>query len=58
MPVDNTGKPTGAPVKINDHATDSITWSGDSNSILYLHNGKLRMVSRDGTQESQGAARS
>ena len=50
MPVDNTGKPAGAPVKINNHATDSISWSGDSNWLLYLNNGKLRKVSRDGSQ--------
>src|SRR5262249_17361114 len=48
LPCDNAGKPTGAPVQITHHATDSISWSGDSNSLLYLNNGKLRMVSRDG----------
>jgi Tol biopolymer transport system component len=48
VPVDSTGKPTGAPVKLNNHATDSISWSGDSEWLLYLNNGKLRMVSRDG----------
>ena len=48
MPVDSSGKPTGPAVKINDHATDAISWSGDSQWLLYLNNGKLKMVSRDG----------
>ena len=48
LPVDNTGKPTGAAVKLNNHATDSISWSGDSKWLLYLNNGELKMVSRDG----------
>ena len=50
LPVDNTGKPTGPAVKLNDHATDSISWSGDSQWLLYLNNGKLRLASRDGRQ--------
>ena len=50
MPVDSTGKPAGAPMKINNHATDSISWSGDSNWLLYLNNGELKMVSRDGSR--------
>ena len=58
IPVDNTGKPTGAPVKINNHATDSISWSGDSDWILYANNGELKMVSRDGSRTRYGAARS
>ena len=50
MPVDSTGKPAGAPMKINNHATDSISWSGDSSWLLYLNNGELKMVSRDGSR--------
>jgi Tol biopolymer transport system component len=49
MPVDNTGKPTGPPVKITNHATDSVSWSGDSEWLLYLNNGKLKMVRRNGS---------
>jgi Tol biopolymer transport system component len=48
LPVDSTGKPTGPAVKLNDHATDSISWSGDSQWLLYLNNGKLKMASREG----------
>jgi Tol biopolymer transport system component len=50
IPVDNVGKPTGAPVKINNHATDSVSWSGDSEWLLYESNGDLKMVSRDGSR--------
>jgi Tol biopolymer transport system component/imidazolonepropionase-like amidohydrolase len=50
LPVDETGKPTGGALKLNDHATDSISWSGDSQWLLYLNNGKLKKVSRDGSQ--------
>lgn len=48
LPVDNTGKPIGPAVKLNDHATDSISWSGDSQWLLYLNNGKLKLASADG----------
>ena len=46
MPVDAAGKPSGPAVKLNDETTDAPTWSGDSSKILYLNNGKLRMISR------------
>ncbi len=46
MPVDVSGKPSGSAVKLNDETTDAPTWSGDSSKILYLNNGKLRMISR------------
>jgi Tol biopolymer transport system component len=46
MPVDAAGKPSGPAVKLNDETTDSPTWSGDSSKILYLNNGKLRLISR------------
>ena len=46
MPVDTAGKPSGPAVKLNDETTDSPTWSGDSSKILYLNNGKLRLISR------------
>jgi Tol biopolymer transport system component/imidazolonepropionase-like amidohydrolase len=51
LPVDNTGKPTGPALRLNDHATDSISWAGDSYWILYLNNGELKMVSRDGRRK-------
>ena len=50
IPVDNVGKPTGPPVKINNEATDSVSWSGDSEWLLYASNGHLKMVSRDGSR--------
>ena len=46
MPVDATGKPSGPAVKLNDETSDAPTWSGDSSKILYLSNGKLRLISR------------
>ena len=46
MPVDADGKPSGAAVKLNDETTDAPTWSGDSSKILYLNNGKLKLISR------------
>jgi cytosine/adenosine deaminase-related metal-dependent hydrolase len=52
MPVDGKGVPNGAAKKINSEVTDAPTWSGDSRSLLYLSNGKLRMISREGGQPS------
>jgi Tol biopolymer transport system component len=46
MPVDAHGKPSGPAVKLNDETTDAPTWSGDSSKLLYLHNGKLKLISR------------
>ena len=46
MPVDADGHPSGPAVKLNDETTDAPTWSGDSSKILYLSNGKLRMIDR------------
>jgi Tol biopolymer transport system component len=46
MPVDADGHPSGPAVKLNDEATDAPTWSGDSSHILYLSNGKLRLIHR------------
>jgi Tol biopolymer transport system component len=46
MPVDANGKPSGAAVKVTDETADAPTWSGDSSKILYLNNGKLKLISR------------
>jgi Tol biopolymer transport system component len=46
MPVDADGHPSGSAVKLNDETTDAPTWSGDSSHILYLSNGKLRLIDR------------
>jgi Tol biopolymer transport system component len=50
MPVDARGQPTGPATKITAEATDAISWSGDSEQLLYLSNGKLKLVTRDGSQ--------
>jgi hypothetical protein len=46
MSVNADGHPSGPAVKLNDETTDAPTWSGDSAHILYLSNGKLRMIDR------------
>jgi Tol biopolymer transport system component len=48
-PVDANGIPAGAAHAINHEATDAPTWSGDSKQLLYLSNGKLRMIGVDGS---------
>jgi len=48
IPVDANGIPNGPARKINSEVTDAPTWSGDSQSLLYLSNGKLRLISRSG----------
>ena len=48
-PVDRaSGMPTGPAVRINTEVTDAPTWSGDSQQLLYLSNGQLRVISRGG----------
>ena len=49
MPVDGSGRATGPAVKINNEATDAISWSGNSEQLLYLNNGTLKLVNRDGS---------
>jgi len=46
MPVDTDGHPSGTAVKLNDETTDAPTWSSDSAHILYLSDGKLRLIDR------------
>lgn len=48
VPVDAKGQFTGPPRKLNDEVTDAPSWSGDSKSILYLSNGKLRLIAISG----------
>lgn len=50
MPVDPGGHPTGTATALNNEVTDAVTWSGDSKHILYLSNGKLRLIDRDTMQ--------
>ena len=49
-PVDHNGVPSGPARQVNREVTDAPTWSGDSRHLLYLSNGKLRMISRDGSE--------
>ncbi len=48
-PVDTNGIPAGEAHQINHEVTDAPTWSGDSKHLLYLSNGKLRLISTDGS---------
>ncbi|CAN5457127.1 amidohydrolase family protein [soil metagenome] len=48
VPVDETGGFTGAPKQITTEVTDAPSWSGDSRTLLYLSNGKLRLVAATG----------
>ncbi|MBB5897752.1 amidohydrolase family protein [Kutzneria kofuensis] len=38
----------GTPKPVNDEVTDAPTWHGDSKHLLYLNNGRLRMIGLDG----------
>ena len=49
QPVDAVGRATGAAQQITDEPSDAPTWSGDSKRLLYLSNGELRLVDRDGS---------
>ncbi|WHO37566.1 amidohydrolase family protein [Sphingobium sp. AP49] len=44
VPVGPDGSFAGAPRQISTETTDAPSWSGDSKSLLYLSNGKLRLV--------------
>jgi Tol biopolymer transport system component len=46
MPVDANGRPSGPAIRLTDETADAPTWSGDSSEILYLNNGKLKLISR------------
>ncbi len=48
-PVDANGVPSGPARQINHEVTDAPTWSGDSKHLLYLSNGKLRLMDVAGT---------
>jgi Tol biopolymer transport system component len=42
------GTPAGTPRQITHEVTDAVSWGGDSAHLLYLNNGRLRIVSADG----------
>ena len=46
--VDGSGRMTSAPKQITRETTDAPSWSGDSRSLLYLSNGRLRLISAAG----------
>src|SRR5580700_8358368 len=47
-PVDANGIPTSEARPINEEMSDAPSWSGDGKRLLYLSNGKLRIVDADG----------
>lgn len=48
VPVDGTGRFAGEPRRLTAEPTDAPSWSGDSASLLYLGNGRLRRIGRGG----------
>jgi len=46
MRVNGDGRPTGPAVQLNDETTDAPTYSADSSKILYLNDGKLKLIDR------------
>jgi Tol biopolymer transport system component len=47
MPIDQSGQPGGKAIALNHETSDAPTWSADSKQLLYLSDGKLRMIDRD-----------
>ncbi|MEV0598510.1 amidohydrolase family protein [Streptomyces sp. NPDC050315] len=48
LPVRPDGTPDGAPRQLTEEAADHPSWSGDSRTLLYLSNGRLRMIDAGG----------
>ncbi|MET8682093.1 amidohydrolase family protein [Streptomyces sp. NPDC004647] len=44
VPIDAAGRPTGPARQVGDETADAPSWSGDSRSLLYLSNGRLRLT--------------
>ncbi|MFB9927997.1 amidohydrolase family protein [Amycolatopsis halotolerans] len=42
------GTPAGPPRAVTDEVTDAPSWSGDSKTLLYLNNGRLRLIAAAG----------
>ncbi len=55
-PVDANGVPSGPAKQITHEVSDSPSWSGDSKKLLYLSDGKLRLVAADGATAPQPVA--
>jgi Tol biopolymer transport system component len=47
MPVNESGQPNGKAFPLNHETSDAPTWSADSKHLLYLSDGKLRLLERD-----------
>jgi Tol biopolymer transport system component len=47
MPVDANGQPSGKATPLNNETSDAPTWSADAKHLLYLSDGKLRLIARD-----------
>ncbi len=48
LPVMPDGAPIGPARQITHEASDAPSWGGDSRTILYVHNGELRLTDIDG----------
>ena len=48
LPVDHKGVPTGPAVQLTQHAADMPAWGGDSRTIVYVSNDKLKTIRVDG----------
>jgi Tol biopolymer transport system component len=48
LPVTSTGAPAGPPKQLTNEVADQLSWSGDSQHLLYDSAGTLRMVSVHG----------
>ncbi|HVM69971.1 MAG TPA: amidohydrolase family protein, partial [Gaiellaceae bacterium] len=49
-PVDANGQPVGVATRVTSEPADAPTWSRDASRLLYLSNGRLRLVARDGAR--------
>jgi Tol biopolymer transport system component len=50
LPVTPTGAPAGSPRQLTDEVADQLSWSGNSQHILYDSAGTLRLISVHGGQ--------
>ncbi|MCW2879406.1 MAG: amidohydrolase [Sphaerisporangium sp.] len=48
LPVDSHGRPVGEQRQVTEENADAVSWSGDSSTLLYLCDGRLRQVERSG----------
>lgn len=48
LDVERDGTPSRKARKVSDEVCDAPSWAGDSSTLLYLNNGRLRMIDVDG----------